>query len=459
MHPIVKSGKAHKTFGELERSLGLKNWKEWYHYKGIDIVGKHKDAKWLLGKFESSLVKLLLHFHYDKEWEPWRFEQVPNGFWENKTNRLLFFNFAEKELGLKNKEDWYRVKNKDIKRIGGGGLLVHYYNDSLSNALMDVYSEDKFKLWNFNLVSGKYWTNILHQKEFLFEVSKHLNIFPYNKNGTYEDWYSVSAKEIMNFGGNGLGKLYGFSTYKILSAIYPEYEWNVFKFKQVPRNHWSNSSNIIKAMEGISKTYNIDVYNYELQDWNKVSVKQLEHLGLSALIQRYGGFHKLITAFYSLSLSSNYANHPNDFIREYFWNKKQNILAGKAVSKPQQRIFEIVTNLFPDKNIHVNFIHPNFRHFDSKINIQFDIFIPQLSLGFEYQGEQHYSNARGNKAIQSIQLLERDKEKRVICKEHGITLIEVPYWWNQTQESLSSMIQSLRPELLKETRFLENKEL
>ena len=34
----------------------------------------------------------------------------------------------------------------------------------------------------------------------------------------------------------------------------------------------------------------------------------------------------------------------------------------------------------------------------------------------------------------------KDQEKRKACKEAGVTLVEVPYWWDNTIESLANFI-------------------
>ena len=75
-----------------------------------------------------------------------------------------------------------------------------------------------------------------------------------------------------------------------------------------------------------------------------------------------------------------------------------------------------------------------------------DVYLPNERLAFEYQGEQHYHDiyALGNLWIQK----ERDKEKRKICEEQGITLIEIPYWWDFKKESLIATIHSHRPDLI-----------
>ncbi len=41
----------------------------------------------------------------------------------------------------------------------------------------------------------------------------------------------------------------------------------------------------------------------------------------------------------------------------------------------------------------------------------------------------------------------RDMKKRSVCKEHGITLITIPYWWNKTIESIAATISEIRPDI------------
>ena len=43
---------------------------------------------------------------------------------------------------------------------------------------------------------------------------------------------------------------------------------------------------------------------------------------------------------------------------------------------------------------------------------------------------------------------EQDEEKRKVCKEKNITLIEIPYWWDKQLSSLISTIHQQRKDLI-----------
>jgi len=69
--------------------------------------------------------------------------------------------------------------------------------------------------------------------------------------------------------------------------------------------------------------------------------------------------------------------------------------------------------------------------------VEFDIFIPSLSLAFEYNGEYHYKFVPIHHVKINLQTVQqRDKQKELICRNSGITLVVIPYWWDQTIESI-----------------------
>lgn len=65
----------------------------------------------------------------------------------------------------------------------------------------------------------------------------------------------------------------------------------------------------------------------------------------------------------------------------------------------------------------------------NKHNLEIDCFNPQLRLGVEYNGAQHYKYIpyfHKNKEAFRNQMY-RDDMKRRMCKDNGVNLIEVPY--------------------------------
>ncbi len=76
----------------------------------------------------------------------------------------------------------------------------------------------------------------------------------------------------------------------------------------------------------------------------------------------------------------------------------------------------------------------------------FKIFLPDLSLAFEYQGETHYFSSHIFGRATDRQ--RNDNIKLQYAREMGITLISIPFWWKKSLSALSVTIQSHRPDLI-----------
>jgi hypothetical protein len=114
--------------------------------------------------------------------------------------------------------------------------------------------------------------------------------------------------------------------------------------------------------------------------------------------------------------------------------------------KSSQRYVAVtLQKLFPLHLAVENYKHPKVVH-STGFPIELDIFIEDLKLAIEYQGAQHYKPLYWASDFTSQTM--KDSEKKIICKKHGITLIEVPYWWDRTPESLALAIHQARPELI-----------
>ena len=70
--------------------------------------------------YSDSIADAIMKVYPENPWQIWKFSSLPKGF------ARLYFDELSKKLGLKNKEDWYKVKFQDLTDLGAGPLLVHF---------------------------------------------------------------------------------------------------------------------------------------------------------------------------------------------------------------------------------------------------------------------------------------------------------------------------------------------
>ena len=68
----------------------------------------------------STVSQILPNVFPDYEWLPWRFEHTPPNFWEDVNNQKKFMKWAEKQLKINEKSDWYNVSYR--VKIGKKGV-------------------------------------------------------------------------------------------------------------------------------------------------------------------------------------------------------------------------------------------------------------------------------------------------------------------------------------------------
>jgi hypothetical protein len=75
------------------------------------------------------------------------------------------------------------------------------------------------------------------------------------------------------------------------------------------------------------------------------------------------------------------------------------------------------------------------------LGLELDIYLPELNLAFEYQGQQHFHPIEawgGEEALKKVQ--ERDKRKAEICKKVGVKLITVSYTEPLTEDYIRRLL-------------------
>src|SRR3989442_1099115 len=114
----MRNKKAQKIFCDwLGTRLGYKDMDDWYNVTQGDIF-KH-GGRGLLSNFNGSPSKALQSVYPEHGWIIWRFNCVPNSYWENQENRKSFFDGLSRELGFKDMDGWCNVTLDVIYKNGG----------------------------------------------------------------------------------------------------------------------------------------------------------------------------------------------------------------------------------------------------------------------------------------------------------------------------------------------------
>eukprot|EP01114_Cavostelium_apophysatum_P016892 TRINITY_DN4898_c0_g1_i1.p2 TRINITY_DN4898_c0_g1~~TRINITY_DN4898_c0_g1_i1.p2 ORF type:complete len:285 (-),score=54.08 TRINITY_DN4898_c0_g1_i1:1012-1866(-) len=240
-----------------------------------------------------------------------------------------------------------------------------------------------------------------------------------------EDWYNVARRDFIEHGGRSLLKQYGDSPSKVITSIFSDVQWNPALFSTVPHRHWQKQEHRRSFMESLRRRFGIDNrVEKSRKEWANVTKETIRQNGGDGLLARSGrSLGKLL----------------EDIYPEYDWSFIEN----KSASMPEQHLKEILGRYFSD--LEVRFRHPDLVHSRSNVKMELDFWIPSHRLAVEYQGKQHY--IQDDAASLSLQQ-QRDQEKRDACKQHNITLVEIPYWWNEkNEEQIFSLINEKRPDI------------
>lgn len=110
------------------------------------------------------------------------------------------------------------------------------------------------------------------------------------------------------------------------------------------------------------------------------------------------------------------------------WETKPAVLMkGSWCPKCSEGLGERICRAFFEQLFEVKFpkLRPSWLVGEHGAFLELDGYCEELGLAFEHQGKQHYSR-RFNSASGLSDIRRRDEIKRALCKEHGVTLIEIP---------------------------------
>ena len=109
----------------LANKLGIKSPDEWYKYD-YNIIEKNKGDSLINKHYGGSISKLLKIGYPDFDFIMYRFNQSPNGYWNDINNRKTYLEDLFKHKKFTKTHDWYSITKEDFLNFHGSGLLRRY---------------------------------------------------------------------------------------------------------------------------------------------------------------------------------------------------------------------------------------------------------------------------------------------------------------------------------------------
>jgi len=192
-------------------------------------------------------------------------------------------------------DDYYKLSYKLVLDNGGSALLSKH-NGSIFQTLSSLYPEKPWDPLKFSQAPRNYWNNnIANQKKLLNDIEVRMGLRDASNGKESEsfvdDWYKVSNRTFLSFGGGPILNLYKSSLYEILSNFYPNMEWDKLKFSRVPRNFFSSLDNQRAFLIELGKLFGIDSSKEsgkereeEMAKWYKITSRQIVSNGGGRLL-------------------------------------------------------------------------------------------------------------------------------------------------------------------------------
>eukprot|EP01118_Nematostelium_gracile_P014074 TRINITY_DN5417_c0_g1_i1.p1 TRINITY_DN5417_c0_g1~~TRINITY_DN5417_c0_g1_i1.p1 ORF type:complete len:333 (+),score=55.76 TRINITY_DN5417_c0_g1_i1:286-1284(+) len=312
-------------------------------------------------------------------------------------------------------EEWYQVESQLLEP-----KLREQF--SLFSLVKETYPTHDWKMWRFRSSPRSTFYHKENVDEFINFATSKLGITE------LKDWYHVTTENITQLNGNGLIRRYK-NMLNLCLNVFPHHDWKPWKFKQTPMGYWDTMNDKAEYFKWLENELGIR----NMEDWYRISLKHIQSVSNTLLFEKQGGIHRVLRKHYP----------------EIKWDVDK-LRSQKSQKSSQWRLLRAVETIFPTANVIEDYKTLNAN--ENKSTLELDVYIDQFSIGFEYQGQHHFRETFvfGKKKDTE----NRDKFKLGVCKSIGITLIQVPFWWDYSVHSLVGTILCHRPDLAKETKIV-----
>jgi hypothetical protein len=393
-------------FQILEEKFNIQKPEDWSRIPSSTLKKDPHAASIINNYYSGSLHDTLVALYPHTNWDSIQFSKIKRA---QCLNHRQYFDWLANELKIKKHEEWHQVTAEMIKKYPHGSSVLAQYGGSLHTALSSVYPEATWDALIWSKVPKNYWKEIQHRRKYFDDISKQLHI------QKLEDWYNISFRRALQCRGVAwiVNEYYQGSLRRALVDVYPEMQWQPWKFTPMPKHIWKEPQVVRSYLHEISTQFGVT----SSREWLQLTQPEL-HLAASA---------KQLLKYYK----NNWQRVLHSAFPQLHWIE----LLSNRMSSIERRTLECLKVFFADSEILC------YCQFDFG---QLDFYIPKHSIAFEVNGEQHYQPT----FFSRYQLAKkRDYLKLRTCAERGITLIQIGYWWDGAPHSLFTKIHRLRPDI------------
>lgn len=138
---------ASKFFKWLSKQLGIKQMADWYKLTAEEM--ENNGGLGLLGHFGGSPSKALQSVYPEHKWEVWKFCNSPMGYWDDLNNQQAFFCTLEKELGLRDWKEYYKLKRRHLAKWPQVQSILRKHNQSSFETMRAIYPQHSWEPGKF----------------------------------------------------------------------------------------------------------------------------------------------------------------------------------------------------------------------------------------------------------------------------------------------------------------------
>jgi G:T-mismatch repair DNA endonuclease (very short patch repair protein) len=254
-----------------------------YYHISTKMVKEFGGGGLLAKYYAGSAIKLVKHI-VSPDLKEWLFDTAPQGYWNIVDNVRIYLNWLFALKGFTHLDDWYNITPADFLDNKGNGLLDKY-NYTISSILTEAYPDTIWYPWLFRITTKGTWKNKENHSKYIKWLEERLSITDPS------DWYKYDATIIVENKGCGLlQNEYNHSLTKLLSFVYPDYDFKMYRFGKTPTGYWDIKDNITAYLN--------DLYTHKefrsIVDWYSISFNDFKNFFGGGLLDKYGNSAKRI---------------------------------------------------------------------------------------------------------------------------------------------------------------------